>query len=92
MDSGQLLNSKMTISLLSLDITNNHKLFREGMELQQCPLKGNPKDEANKRQKSKLKENQLTHENCSNVLDTSMEAITDGVQRRRTNFLLNQYL
>ena len=90
MDSGQLLFSKMMISLLSLDITNNHKLVREGMALH--PLKGNPKDEANKRQKKKQKENQLTHENCSTVLDTSMEAKTDGFQTRRANFLLNQYL
>ena len=92
MDSGQLLFSKMTTSLLSLDIMNNHKLFREGMELPlngKFPLKGNPKDEANKRQKKILKEKQLTHENCSTVLDTSMEAKTDCLQTRRTNFLLN---
>ena len=76
MDSGQILFSKMTTSLLSLDIMNNHKLFREGMELPlngKFPLKGNPKDEANK-DKKKLKEKQLPHENCSTVLDTSMEA------------------
>ena len=51
MEGDQLLNSKMTTSPLSLDITNNRKLFREGKESQQYPLNGNLKDEANKRQK-----------------------------------------
>ena len=59
MDGDQLLSSKMTTSPLSLDITNSRKLFREGKELQQYPLNGNLKDEANKRQQKKLKENQL---------------------------------
>ena len=59
MDGDQLLSSKMTTSPLSLDITNRRKLFREGKESQQYPLNGNLKDEANKRQKKKLKENQL---------------------------------
>ena len=87
MDNSQLVYSKMTTTLLSLDITNNHKIFREGEELQQCPLKENLKNEANKRQKKKIKENKPIHENCNTVLYTSMDAQTDGVKPRRTNFL-----
>ena len=49
------------------------------MQLQGIPLKRNRNENNNKTQKKKLKENQLTHENCSTVLDTSIEARTDSV-------------